>query len=364
MNEDRPSDDLDLPMVLREVNAVLEAVLLQYADRLPPSLITMGKVVLHAPGKVMSWSDLTASGREAPLPMWPLVIVLGHIAALPPEERHHWRDVLPAAVAVEIASAAADLIDEAADDDPSPIVESYGAGQALNTANLMLVMSQQILQRSAAEGNTRALAGLGALQDMLVEAAVGQHLDMAYEKMGPRDVTPDMSGEMTDKKAGALMSGAFRMSALMAGAEDEVVALLARIGRQLGGIGQIQNDLQDVLPQQTTLEDTLETQPLIGPAPKTDLHQRKRTLPIVFALRAESDEPNALQAAFAGPPSETEDEEALRQAVVEAGGINFAYLVIDVYRNNAAEALAALEELRPGARKVLAPLLRTVDGRR
>jgi geranylgeranyl pyrophosphate synthase len=187
---------------------------------------------------------------------------------------------------------------------------------------------------------------------------------MAYEKMGPRDVTPDMSGEMTDKKAGALMSGAFRMGALMAGAEEDVVALLARIGRQLGGIGQINNDLQDVLPRQIATQDGAEEQPVAGPPPKTDLRQRKRTLPIVFALRAETDEPNALQVAFAGPPAESEDEEALRRAVEEAGGVNFAYLVIDVYRNNAAEALAALEELRPGARRVLAPLLRTMDDTR
>jgi geranylgeranyl diphosphate synthase type I len=187
---------------------------------------------------------------------------------------------------------------------------------------------------------------------------------MAYEKMGPHDVTPEMSGEMTDKKAGALMSGAFRMGALMAGAECDVVELLARIGRQLGGIGQINNDLQDVLPRQTILEDPLEAQPLTGPPPKTDLRRRKRTLPIVFALRAEADESNALQVAFAGPPAESEDEEALRRAVEEAGGVNFAYLVIDVYRNNAAEALAALEELRPGSRRVLAPLLRTIDDRR
>jgi geranylgeranyl pyrophosphate synthase len=350
-------EDFDYPQAMREVDAALEAALVRYATLLPSELIGMGKLALHAPGKVMSWRMLADHGEEAPLPKWPLLVIAGYRAALSPQERHSWREALPAVVAVEIAIAAADLIDEAADNDPSLIIEKYGAGQALNMANLMLVMSQQILQRHAAEGNARTMAALGALQDMLVEAAVGQHLDMAYEKMGLRDVTPDMSGEMTDKKAGALMSGALRMGALMAGAEEKVVTLLARIGRQLGGIAQISNDIQDVLPQGSAPDDPPNEEGSLWPEPKTDLRQRKRTLPIVFALRAEADKPNALQIAFDKPTTESVDEEAMRRAVVEAGGLDFAYLVIDVYRNNAVEALDALEELRPGARQELVPLL-------
>jgi len=182
---------------------------------------------------------------------------------------------------------------------------------------------------------------------------------MAYEKMGPRDVTPDMSGEMTNKKAGALISGVFKMGALMAGAEERVVELLARFGRQLGGIAQVTNDVHDVLPQKVTLLDESGEEVMDAAKPKTDLRQRKRTLPIVFALREEAEEPNALQIAFSKPPGEeqNEDEEAMRMAVVDAGGLSFAYLVIDVYGNNAAEALAELEELRPGAQQELAPLL-------
>ena len=64
-----------------------------------------------------------------------------------------------------------------------------------------------------------------------------------------------------------------------------------------------------------------------------------------------------MQVAFSKPPDEHEDEDALRQAVVDAGGTKFAYLVTELYQNNADEALTALEELRPGARQVLATLL-------
>ncbi|MEO8285059.1 MAG: polyprenyl synthetase family protein [Chloroflexota bacterium] len=340
----------DLHVALYEVDDALKAFLLKYAEKMPYSLIYMGKLALGAPGKVMPWRVLAERGEEASLPKWPLFPILSFMASAAPEDRGEWRAALPVAVAVELAIAAADLIDEAADHDPSPIIEEYGAGQALNTANLMLVMAQQALLWEARDGNTYALKALGVLQDMLVEAAVGQHLDMSYEKMGVGEVTPAMSGEMTDKKAGALMSGAFRMGALMSGADEHIVELLAKIGRQLGGMAQITNDLQDVLPQAGDAGMS---------TAKTDLRQRKRTLPVVYALREEESEPNALQIAFSKPPgSEDEiDEEELRRAIQQAGGLNFAFLVLDVYKGNAAEALDALEAVRSGARDVLAPVL-------
>src|SRR4029077_19789138 len=131
MNE--PDSGLDFTEVMCEVDAALKASLLKYAKLLPPSLITLGKMALAAPGKVMFWSARADQGEDAPLPQWPLVVVLSYQASLQAEERASWRAAMPAAVAVELAVAAADLIDEAADNDPSPIIEQYGAGQALNT---------------------------------------------------------------------------------------------------------------------------------------------------------------------------------------------------------------------------------------
>lgn len=355
--------------VLLAVDDALKGFLVKYAQVLPPSLITMGKMALAAPGKVMPWRLALEHGQDTPIPKWPLFAILAYLAALPPEERQQldiWREAIPAAVAVELASAAADLIDEIADNDPSPVTEEYGIEQALNTANLMLVMSQQVLLWQARGGNSRAILALGALQDMLVEAAVGQHLDMAYEKMGIRDVTPDMSGEMSEKKAGALMGGACRMGALMSGAGEEVVELVTQFGRQLGFMAQLANDIQDALPQTTPAPtetdratgDTGEatSRATTQPKPKTDLRQRKRTLPIVYALREESEELNPVQAAFSQPAKQSEDEEALRRAVVAAGGVEFAQMALDLYGGYAAETLEALEALRPGARRVLSPL--------
>ena len=58
-----------------------------------------------------------------------------------------------------------------------------------------------------------------------------------------------MSVQMTELKAGALMSGAMRMGAVMSGADETLVDLLAGIGKDLGCIAQLVNDMQDVLPR-------------------------------------------------------------------------------------------------------------------
>jgi geranylgeranyl pyrophosphate synthase len=344
----QPGIELDMAALIAAVDQELTSTLLRYASTLPMSLIKMGKFALGAPGKVYAYRQADA-GDPAALPRWPLSVLLTCQAASLPCGPDAWQQALPAAVAVEIAMAAADIIDELADDDASAFVQEWGPGQALNTGSLMLVMAQQALLWSAQEsGGVRAMSALGALQDMLVQAATGQHLDMLYDRMGRDEVTLEMSFEMTALKAGALVSGACRIGALMAGAEDPVVELLARFGKEIGSIAQLTNDIQDVIP------NSIEA----GFDRKTDLRQRKRTIPIVFTLRDDVPEPNAVQRAFAEPPGAGDiDEEELRRAVMAAGGVQFASLISEVHRQHALEALTELEALRPGARVILEPLV-------
>lgn len=345
----------DVAPYLHAVGATLKATLDSYAGTLPPSLVQIGKEALSAPGKVMAetLAQITGGGdpTSLPLPRWPLYVILSYVASLREEERATWQEAVPAAVALEIAIAATDILDELADADPSPIIRQHGPGQAMNTANLMLVVAQQtLLKRGMEPGGERALQALDALLDIGLEAGVGQHLDMLYGGVGPQDVTLDMSAHVTSLKAGALIGGACRIGALMAGAQGEVLELITRFGREMGGMAQVLNDIQDVLPQTTAgqIEDL--------PGRKTDLSLRKRTLPVVFTLREEGPEPNILQRSFSGTGEAQPDEEAMSQAILDAGGVHFAQLVIEVHRQNVIQTLEELEAIRPGARNVLSPL--------
>jgi geranylgeranyl pyrophosphate synthase len=353
------SSESEIRQFLAATGEHLTTVLLEYASLMPMSLITIGKLALSAPGKVLRpvlVSEQGGSGLPSPLPRWPLYVIEAFRAGSKHQE--DWREALPGAAAVEIAMAAADLLDELTDDDPSPIIEQYGPGQALNTANLMLVMSQQVLLKAATStGNGRYLVALATLQEMLVEAAVGQHLDMLYDGMAWDEVTLEMSADVTAKKAGALIAGAWRVGALLSGADEAVADLLTSLGREIGGIAQLSNDVQDVLPLDISVEDA----PVPDdsqPERKTDLRLRKRTMPIVFTLREEVDEPNPVQRAFQDPGyARSADEETLRRAVVAAGGVQFAQLVMEVHAQNIVQLLAELEELRPGAVEALVYLV-------
>jgi geranylgeranyl pyrophosphate synthase len=327
----------------------LERILLEYADVLPPAVIDMGKIALSAPGKVMAHLRGEEAAHEKPA-RWPLFVLLSYLAAASDDRRDQWERAVPGACAVEIAMAAADLIDEWTDSDRSELLEGYGPGQAINTANLMLVMAQRVLARDAIEGGgERSLAALEALQGMLVEAAVGQHLDMLHSG-DIWGVALKTSARITSLKAGALIGGACRVGALLSGADAAIVEAVTRWGREIGSIAQIENDINDVLPE--GMRESGE------PEGKTDIARRKPTMPIVFTLRAEEGEPNALQRAYSEPLGTPADEETLRRSIVEAGGVQFGHLIINVHRENALNALSDLDTLRPGA----SALLKTVMG--
>ncbi|MBF6614017.1 MAG: polyprenyl synthetase family protein [Chloroflexi bacterium] len=353
--------ELDLSPYIDAVQEELISILNSYSGDLPATLIQIGKSALSAPHKVMA--RLLAKSRHeeeanSGIPIWPLYVILSYQAAQEPQQRGNWREAVAAAAAVEIAIAATDLLDELTDADPSPIIAEFGPGQALNTANLMLVIAQQtLLGRGQAQGSERNLAALEALLDMGLQASVGQHLDMLYERMAPDEVTPEMSVGMTEKKAGALIGGACRIGGLVAGAPTEVVDLLQQFGKELGGIAQLINDVQDVTPRENTSVEDGAASPTKLPPRKTDLRMRKRTLPIVFTLRDESPQPNAVQRAFNNPRSELIDEEELRRTVLDVGGIQFAQLIMEVHRQNAFQILDSLERLRAGARDLLLPML-------
>ncbi len=109
----------------------------------------------------------------------------------------------------------------------------------------------------------------------------GQVDDMAFEAR--RTVTVDECTAMEAKKTGALLACAASIGAALAGADDRVVAALARYGLELGLSFQAIDDLLGIwgAPEVT------------GKPVGSDLQQRKKSLPVAIALasgRPEADE--------------------------------------------------------------------------
>jgi geranylgeranyl diphosphate synthase type I len=106
----------------------------------------------------------------------------------------------------------------------------------------------------------------------------GQYLDIEFERY--LDVTVDQYLDMIDKKTAALFAASLYFGALLGTDRQNRVSLLSSFGRNLGMAYQVQNDLQGIWGEEESGKA----------APYTDIRSKKKTLPIVYALREASGE--------------------------------------------------------------------------
>jgi octaprenyl-diphosphate synthase len=105
----------------------------------------------------------------------------------------------------------------------------------------------------------------------------GELLQLTY--LGRSDLTEAQLLDIADRKTASLFAGCMRLPAIVAGETAEGIERCARIGRALGMIFQLVDDLLDV----TSSEDVL------GKPVASDLREGKVTLPTWFVLSRASD---------------------------------------------------------------------------
>ncbi|MCS6772606.1 MAG: polyprenyl synthetase family protein [Thermoflexales bacterium] len=221
-----------------------------------------------------------------------------------------WQKALPAAAAVELLHNFSLIHDDIEDRDElrrgRPTVWAiWGVPQAINAGDAMFVLAHLALLRSAARGvpADRLVRAMLAFEQMCLQLTIGQHLDLSFETRS--DVTAEEYMRMIAGKTAALISAACRIGAIIAGAEDAQVEVLAAFGHNLGLSFQLQDDVLGIWgdPNQTG-------------KPTSDLIHRKKTLPVLYA--ADRD-PSLRPHLFALHPISETQAEALR-AQLEALG--------------------------------------------
>jgi geranylgeranyl diphosphate synthase type I len=80
---------------------------------------------------------------------------------------------------------------------------------------------------------------------------------------------------MIDAKTAQLFSCAVVLGALVGGAKEEQIEQLSAFGRQLGLAFQVQDDLLGIWEKQKTT----------GKSACTDIREKKKTLPVIYALK-------------------------------------------------------------------------------
>ncbi|WP_081845141.1 nonaprenyl/(2E,6E)-farnesyl/geranylgeranyl diphosphat synthase [Mycolicibacterium aromaticivorans] len=147
------------------------------------------------------------------------------------------------------------------------------------------------------------------------------------------------------EKTACLIAASGRFGATFAGANDDQIERLSRLGGIVGTAFQISDDIIDID------SDPDES----GKTPGTDLREGVHTLPVLYALQETGPEADRLRELVKGP---IEDDDALAEALalLRAGdGIAKAKATVQRYAEQAGDELAGLPD-GPG-RRALASLM-------
>ncbi|MBI2953520.1 MAG: polyprenyl synthetase family protein [Chloroflexi bacterium] len=191
-----------------------------------------------------------------------------------------YRLALPVATAVELLHNFTlihdDIQDCSVERRHRPTVwKIWGEAQAINAGDGMYALTQLALFRLAELDVPASFINEAAaeLNRTLFALAEGQFLDMSFEQR--LDVTVDQYLAMIERKTGMLIGAAAWLGAYLASADRELAEHYRMFGHALGIAFQIQDDILGVWgdPKST------------GKPAGDDIFQKKKTLPLVFALQ-------------------------------------------------------------------------------
>ena len=187
----------------------------------------------------------------------------------------HAERAVDGAVALELVHNFSLLHDDVMDGDEErrhrPTVwVLFGVGPAIVAGDAMLTLSQELLLEG--EGHRRCAAA-AELTRATAEMIRGQCDDLSFE--GRDDMTIDEGVRMCVRKTGALLGCAGALGGILAGAEPDQVRALRTYGRELGIAFQAIDDVLGIWGDPA----------VTGKPAASDLRRRKKTLPVLHALR-------------------------------------------------------------------------------
>jgi geranylgeranyl diphosphate synthase type I len=182
--------------------------------------------------------------------------------------------VVPAAVAVELAHNFSLLHDDVMDGDATrrhrPTAWTvFGVGAAVLDGDALLALALDVL---GASGHAAAHEGMRMLTAAVLKMIHGQSEDVAFETRADVDLVECVG--MAEKKTGALLGCACALGASFGGGSREQVEHLRGFGEELGLAFQLVDDLLGIWGDPA----------VTGKPAYSDLHNRKKSLPVVAAL--------------------------------------------------------------------------------
>ena len=244
--------------------------------------------------------------------------------------------ILPAAAAVEFIHNFSlihdDIQDGSYERHGQPTVwRLWGQSQAMNTGDLMFALASLALVKLQ---ETEVLAeqivhSFRLLAEACQELCEGQYLDIEYENRF--DITIEDYLNMVRKKTAALIAVSTSLGAYL-GQGGEKVLYFRQFGEALGMAYQISDDVLGIWGSN---ERT-------GKPVEEDIQQRKKTLPIVYALRNNDSRDKAeLERLYSQERIEREDISTVVEILDRLGARDYAQNLAEQYYRRALERLEA-----------------------
>lgn len=193
---------------------------------------------------------------------------------------------LPAAAAIELIHNFSLIHDDIQDEDRErhgrPTVWTiWGVPQGINAGDGLWALAGRSFLRSAERGvpADRIVRAYAMLNEACLTIIEGQALDLAFEARGAGvdDVPPvDVPAylDMIDRKTGALIGAALAVGALIGCGDEALAQQCRRLGRLLGRIFQIQDDILGIWGDGE----------VTGKSTSSDIRRRKQSYPVVYTL--------------------------------------------------------------------------------
>lgn len=190
-----------------------------------------------------------------------------------------WRQALPAAAAIELVHNFSLIHDDIEDESVArrhrpTIWQVWGQAQAINAGDAMHALARLAVLRMKERGVSagKVLLAIQIIDEASLRLCEGQYRDLDYEKRV--DITLKEYLDMAADKTGALFQASFHLGALVGTDDEDRIESLRRCGGKLGLAYQIQDDILGVWAETD----------VTGKPQGNDIRQRKRSLPIVYAL--------------------------------------------------------------------------------
>lgn len=253
------------------------------------------------------------------------------------EDEDYLQRALPVAAAIELTHCFTLIHDDIEDGDEerrhrSTLWKLWGVPQAINTGDGLFSLARMTLWKALDEGvASDVVARLGMLYDRTCLAITeGQHLDLSFEEH--LDIPTQTYLQVIERKTAALISCSAEMGAILANADQTVIASLSRFGHALGLAFQVRDDILGIWA----------TQEELGKTPAGDIYRRKKSLPIIHALaHANLPDQQSLHEIYLQRSGLTEAQVEQVLAIFERTGTKaFCYTFLEQQCHIALQALA------------------------